>query len=331
MEPAAHDEVRARLRAGRISLVVGCVVLVGKLAAYAITGSAAVLSDALESIVNVVAAGFLLFSLTVAARPADRSHPYGHGKVEFLSAGAEGTLIAVAAILIVLEAARDLWRGPEVRRVDLGLLLVTTLTLVNVALGAYLLRVGRRTHSAALQADGHHVLTDVATSAGVVAGLAAVWLTGWTVLDPLVAIGVALNILRTGWALVRRAVAGLMDEADERLLGTIAEDLEKTREPWCIDVHGLRSWRSGDFHHVDLHVCVPRFFEAQRLHELDARLRRRVLDSVGRSGDVIVHFDPCLPRHCAGCAMPDCTVRATPFDARRAIDLRRATRRDDAP
>jgi cation diffusion facilitator family transporter len=331
MEAAHHDEMRARLRAGRVSLFVGCVVLAGKLAAFVITGSAAVLSDALESIVNVVAAALLLYSLIVAARPADRSHPYGHGKVEFFSMGVEGTLIAVAALLILVEAARDLWRGPKVERIDLGLILVTLLTLANAGLGLYLLRVGRRTHSFALQADGQHVLTDVATSVGVIVGLAAVWLTGWVVLDPLVAIGVALNILRTGWSLVRSAVAGLMDEADESILAAVAEELEKGRDPWCIDVHGLRAWRSGAFHHADLHVCVPRYFDAGRLHEIDTALKRRVLGAVARPGDVIVHFDPCLPRDCEGCAMEACAVRTTLFDARRPIDLERATRTDDTP
>jgi len=326
-----HDpaEIALRLRAGWISLVVGSFVFVGKLAAYGLTGSAAVLSDALESIVNVVAAALLLYSLVVAARPADRSHPYGHGKIEFFSAGVEGTLIAVAAALIAFEAGRDLWLGPHVKRIDLGLLLITVLTAANAGLGLYLIRVGRRTHSLALQADGHHVMTDVVTSAAVVVGLGAVWLTGWTILDPLVALAVALNILRTGWALLRSAVAGLMDEADDALLAGMAEALEKDREPWLIDAHGLRAWRSGGFHHADLHVAVPRYFDAERLHAIDAELTQRLLGASGRPGDAIVHFDPCRPRHCPGCAMPECPVRAAAFERRTPIDPERATREDE--
>jgi cation diffusion facilitator family transporter len=324
----SKEEIRARRRAGRVSLVVGGAIFAGKLAAYLLTGSTAVLSDALESIVNVVAAGLLLYSLTVAARPADPSHPYGHGKVEFFSAGVEGTLIAVAATLILIEAGRSLWFGPSLRRVDLGLALFTALTAMNGALGLYLLQVGRRTHSLALQADGHHVLTDVATSVGIVGGLFAVWLTGWSLLDPLVAIAVALNILRTGWALLRAAVGGLMDEADELLLRSMAQALEEKRAPWMIDVHSLRAWRSGAFQHVDLHVTVPRYYDAERLHQIDGKVTEKLLAAAGRAGDVIVHFDPCRPTECAGCALADCPVRSVPFLRREPLTLERAIRED---
>jgi cation diffusion facilitator family transporter len=329
MELDGRSEIRARLRAGQISLAAGVVIFAGKLVAYGLTGSAAVLSDALESIVNVVAAALLLYSLAVAARPADRAPPDGHGKVEFFSAGVEGTLIAVAAALILFEAGKDLWYGPHVERIDLGLLLVTLLTALNAGLGLYLVRVGRSTHSLALQADGRHVLTDVVTSVGVMAGLAGVWITGRAWIDPLVAIAVALNILRTGWTLLRSAIAGLMDEADERLLAEMSESIEKSRAPWCIDVHGLRAWRSGGFHHADLHLCVPRYFEADRLHEIDAELTRRLLAATGRPGDVIVHFDPCRPRHCPECTMAECAVRAAPFVSQAPIDFERATREDE--
>ena len=322
------EEIRARKRAGRVSLVVGSAVFAGKLAAYLLTGSAAVLSDALESIVNVVAAALLLYSLAVAARPADHSHPYGHGKVEFFSAGVEGTLIAVAATLILIEAGRSLWFGPDLRRVDLGLALFSALTAMNAGLGVYLLRVGQRTHSLALQADGQHVLTDVVTSVGVIAGLFAVQWTGWTVLDPLIAIAVALNILRTGWGLLRAAVGGLMDEADDELLGRMAQALEEKRPSWMIDVHSLRAWRSGAFQHVDLHVTVPRYYDAERLHRIDGEVTDQLLAAAGRAGDVIVHFDPCRPSECASCVVDACPVRATSFLRREPLTLERATRED---
>ena len=325
----SKEEIRARRRAGRVSLVVGSAILVGKLAAYLLTGSTAVLSDALESIVNVVAAVLLLYSLAVAARPADHSHPYGHGKVEFFSAGVEGTLIAVAATLVLIEAGRSLWFGPNLRRVDLGLLLFTGLTALNGGLGVYLLRIGRRTQSLALQADGHHVLADVATSLGIVAGLLAVRLTGWTLLDPLVAIAVALNILRTGWTLLRAAVGGLMDEADDELLRSMAQALDEKRAPWLIDVHSLRAWRSGAFQHVDLHVTVPRYYDAERLHRIDGEVTDQLLAGAGRSGDVIVHFDPCRPRECVGCVIADCPVRSAAFLRRQKLTLERTTREDE--
>jgi cation diffusion facilitator family transporter len=328
VSPAA-DDVTLRLRAGRLSLAVGIVVFVGKLGAFAFTGSTAVLSDALESVVNVVAAGLLLWSLAVAARPADSSHPYGHGKVEFFSAGVEGTLIGVAAALIGVEAVKELLAGPAIRNADLGLLLVTALTGLNAALGLYLVRVGRRTHSLSLQADGQHVLADVVTSVGVVVGLGAVWLTGWAYLDPLVAIAVALNILRTGFLLLRQAVGGLMDEADTEILVRMAEALEQARPPHWIDVHGMRSWRSGHVQHADLHMAVPRYFDADRLHQIDEEVSAILLAATGLPGDVIVHFDPCRPRQCPGCAMPACPVRSAPFEKREPFSLERVIRGDE--
>jgi cation diffusion facilitator family transporter len=326
---ATPPETAIRLRAGSIALVAGVAIFAGKLAAYFYTGSTAVLSDAMESVVNVVAAGLLLYSMAVAVRPADRDHPYGHGKVEFFSAGVEGTLIAVAALLILVEAVRALITGPEVRHIDAGLLMVSVLTGVNALLGVYLIRTGKRTRSLALVADGQHVLTDVVTSIGVLLGLAAVWLTGWSIFDPLVAIGVALNILRTGWKLLRRAVGGLMDEADEQLLTRMAGALEKERIPAWIDVHGMRAWGSGAVLHTDLHLAVPRYLDAERLHRIHEDVRRVILGATGMPGDVIVHFDPCRPRQCPSCTMPDCPIRERRFVSRRPIDAEAATRGDE--
>lgn len=326
---SSSHELGERRNAARLSLIGGAFVLLGKFAVYRLTGSAAVYSDALESVVNVAAAALLLYSMAVAARPADRDHPYGHGKVEFFSAGVEGTLIAIAATLILFEAARDLWRGPELQRLDLGLVLIAALAGVNAALGGYLIRVGRRTASLALVADGKHLLTDVVTSAGVVLGLLAVRLTGFGILDPLVAIAVALHIMRTGWVLAREAVSGLMDEADVATLDRIAGVIEDRRAPWWIDVHSLRAWRSGSASHVDLHLAVPRYFDAERLHRIGDELSGVVGQAIAGMTDAIVHFDPCRARQCPGCSVEDCPVRSKPFEAREPVTLERATRADE--
>src|SRR5512134_740333 len=322
-------ELRERARAGAVSLAVGVLVFAGKLAAWRATGSSAVLSDALESVVNVVAAALLLYALVVAARPADRDHPYGHGKVEFFSAGVEGALIAVAAVAIVYHAVLDLWHGPHLRRLDLGIAVSALLAAGNAALGAFLVRVGRRHGSAAIEADGHHVLTDVITTVGVIAGLGLVWLTGYPRLDPLVAIAVALSILATGWRLARSAVGGLMDEADAPLLASICAALERERDDAWIDVHSLRTFRSGAVQHSDLHLAVPRYYDADQLHEISERVREVILGATERPGDVIVHFDPCRPRQCPGCAVSPCPVRAAPFAGRAPIGLERALRGDE--
>jgi cation diffusion facilitator family transporter len=320
---------RTRVHAGRISLVAGTLICAGKFAVAGLTGSTALLSDAMESVVNIVAAALLLYTLVVAARPADRDHPYGHGKIEFFSAGVEGALIAVAALAIVYQAGVDLIRGPHLRRLDFGIAASAVLALANAALGSYLVRAGRSHGSEALVADGRHVLTDVITTVGVIVGLGAVALTGLPQLDPLVAIAVALSILHTGWRLLRSAVGGLMDEADPSLLAPICQALERSREDAWIDVHSLRSFRSGAVQHSDLHLAVPRYFDADQLHEISDRVREAVLAGTRLPGDVIVHFDPCRPRQCPICPVDPCPVREAAFVRRIPLTLERALRADE--
>lgn len=322
-EAAGHV---ARMRAGMLSLVVGVLLFGGKLFAWWITGSAAALSDALESIINVVAAGGLVSSLVVAAWPADETHPYGHGKVEFFSAGVEGSFIALAALAIFWEAIRALLHGPHVEHIDTGLLVLLGTALVNAGLGWHLVRVGRRHGSLALIADGRHVLTDVTTTAGVLAGLVAVRVTGLYVLDPLVAMAVAVNILLTGWRLVREAVGGLMDEADLPRLDLMVAALEAERAPEWIDVHTLRGWRSGRVQHVDMHLTVPRYLDVERAHAFGEAVGKIVSHATGLPTETIVHFDPCRPRHCHDCRVDPCPLRAAAFESREPLTLQRAIR-----
>jgi len=319
-----------RVRAGRLALVAGAAIFAGKIVAFLVTDSSAVFSDAMESVVNVVAAALLLYSLIVAARPPDPDHPYGHGKVEFFSAGFEGALIAFAALAILVEAVGELLRGPELRRLDAGLAILVVLAAANGGLGVHLVRTGQRTGSLALVADGRHVLTDVWTSVGVVAGLAVVRLTGWVVLDPLVAIAVAVNVLRQGVRLAREAVGGLMDEAPEELLATLAAALEARREAAWIDIHSLRAWRSGRLIHADVHVVVPRFFNVDAIHDLDGRVDHAVTTALEDPSEVIVHYDPCRPRLCPACEMVDCPIRTAEFEARFPWSLESATRVDES-
>lgn len=325
-ERGAHDA--ARLRAGGAAAAVAVAVFVVKLAAFGFTGSAAIFSDAMESVVNVVAAGMLVLSLVVAARPADSDHPYGHGKIEYFSAGIEGAMIAVAAALIMLQAGHALLAGRTPQRLDLGLALLVLAGAANAALGYWLLRVGRQARSPALVADARHALADVWTSAGVLVGLALVRVTGWNVLDPLLAFGVAGLVLREGWRLVRDAIHGLMDAADDTLLDAITGSLERARQPDWIDVHGLRAWRSGANLHVDLHLVVPCYRDAQALHAIHDRVESTVLAPASGAGDAIVHFDPCAPRYCPGCSVSPCPVRAGSYAARAVLDRTRATRTD---
>jgi cation diffusion facilitator family transporter len=325
---AAADDARVRLRAGLVSLVVSAVLLGAKYTAYRLTGSTAILSDALESIVNVVAAVFALGGLVFAGRPADRNHPYGHGKVEFFSAAFEGGLIAFAAVLILYEVAQSLVRGAEVHQLEAGLGIVLAAGLVNLLLGIFLLRTGRRHDSLTLVADGQHVLSDFWTSLGIVAGLLLVRVTGLAWLDPAVAGLVALNLMWTGVRLVRHAAGGLLDEEDTGLLDRLLEVLRRHVGQGVIRIHHLRAIRAGRFHHVDAHLVVPEFWSVDRAHELAEGLAAQVIREVGVEGELVFHTDPCHRIYCAMCDLGDCPVRRAPFQGRPELTLEEAVQPD---
>jgi cation diffusion facilitator family transporter len=307
---------------------VGALILLAKFQAYRMTGSTAILSDALESIVNVVAAVFALGGIVFAAQPADRNHPYGHGKIEFFSAAFEGGLIAFAAVLIVYEVVRALLYGVEVRALDTGLVIVMAAGLANLALGAYLVRTGRAFRSLALVADGQHVLADFWTSAGIVVGLLLVRLTGLWWLDPLIAAAVALNLMWTGYRLVRYAAGGLLDEEDTPLLSRLLAVLGGHMGQGVIRVHHLRAIRAGRFHHVDAHLVVPEFWPVDRAHELAESLAERVIADLGVEGELVFHTDPCHRAYCAMCDLDDCMVRREPFRGRPPLTLDEAVQPD---
>jgi len=327
-EIVTGGEERARRRAGFISLAVSVVLLAAKKQAYRLTGSTAILSDALESIVNVVAAVFAIGALIFAGRPADRNHPYGHGKMEFLSAAFEGGLIAFAALVILYEVVVGLTHGVELRALDLGLAIVLGAGLVNLALGYYLVRTGRRYGSLTLVADGRHVLADFYTSAGVVVGLLLVRLTGLVWLDPVVAAVVALNLMWTGARLIRQASAGLLDEEDPALLHRLLQVLQPHLGQGVIRVHHLRAIRAGRVNHVDAHLVVPEFWSVERSHELAEDLGERVMKELGAEGEMTLHTDPCHRIYCRMCDLDDCPVRREPFTGRPRLTLDEAVQPD---
>jgi cation diffusion facilitator family transporter len=310
------DHTRVRVRAGAVSLGVSVLLLAAKYQAYQITGSTAILSDALESIVNVVAALFALGGLVFAGRPADRNHPYGHGKIEFFSAAFEGGLIAFAAVLILYEVAQGLLHGVEVRHLDTGLAIVLGAGIVNLGLGWFLVRTGRRYESFALVADGQHVLSDFWTSAGIGLGLVMVRMTGLPWLDPVVAAVVALNLMWTGFRLVRHAAGGLLDEEDTALLHRLTEALGSQVGQGIIRIHHLRAMRAGRFHHVDAHLVVPEFWSVDRAHQLAEELAARVIRELGVQGELAFHTDPCHRAYCTMCDLEGCPVRREAFRAR---------------
>jgi cation diffusion facilitator family transporter len=313
-----QEDIATKKRAILISVVISTLLLAIKYTAYVFTGSSAVLSDALESIINVVASGFALFSIYLAAQPADENHPYGHGKIENFSAGFEGAMILLAGLLIVATSAPKFLKPPPIENIGFGTILVAGATAVNLVVGLFLVRQGKKTKSLAIEADGKHLLTDVWTSVGVVAGLFLVKLTGAFWLDPLVAVVLGLNILWQGWRLVRAAAGRLMDEADADLLNEIVEILKNARRPGLLRPHHLRASQFGSRCIVDVHLFMPRFWDLVHVHEEVDRVEDAVRSGFRGDADATIHVDPCRPQHCAACSLSECPVRTSPFVAEEA-------------
>lgn len=289
------SEIKLKKNAALISLVIGFMMFFGKLSAYFLTGSAAVLSDALESIVHIFATSFAYYSLLLSTKPPDKEHPYGHGKIEFFSAGFEGALIMVAAFSIIGYAVRDIIFGSEISQLDTGAVIITAASVINLLLGLYLIRTGKKTKSLVLIADGKHVLTDSITSFGAVAALLLVLWTGIKLFDPAIAIFLALNILWTGKNLIRESIGGLMNENDKKTLAEIKSVLEeeKKKNPDWIDIHRVRYWKSGDKYMVDFHLVVPHKLTISESHEtmeIMEGILRKLLHTT--KVELFIHFDP---------------------------------------
>ena len=323
MAPDA-DMLKSRFFAARLSLAVGVAMLLMKWTGYLMTGSASIYSDALESVVHVAATAFAWYSVQVSARPADSSHPYGHGKVEFFSAGFEDGLILLAALAIVAKAVTDIIAQPPLQQLGFGVGIVIVAGVINLALGWYLIRVGHRTHSLTIVADGKHVLTDSYTSLGVAVGLGLVMLTGNRLIDPIVALLIAGNIAVTAFRLMRESVRGLMDEQDLPFLTTVLNAFLARRKPGWIDVHRLRSWQSGEWRHVDCHVIFPWYWDIARAHEEEETMQAIMTAQLGDTVDVLVHRDPCGPGDCPFCDVLPCAERKAARIGARAFTIDRA-------
>jgi len=281
----------AMQNAARLAFITSLVLLLAKFAAYFLTGSKAVLSDAIESIINVVTAAFLMLSISVSSKPVDENHPYGHGKIESFSAGLEGGLIIIAAIIILVEAVPVFFTPQPPKNLGLGLYILGGAGIVNMVVGSYLLKAGRKYKSEALSADGR------------------LWL------DPFIACLVALNIIIPGVKLLTTSFKNLMNEADPELLERIVQGLNAIKKPGWLYPHKLRALRSGRYHHVDLHISLPHYWTLTQVHEAEQEITKALLDALGEEGDIMIHVDPCEPPYCPVCEVDDCSKRNTEFSS----------------
>lgn len=296
--------------------VLSIVLLAIKMFAYYLTHSISILTDALEGIVNVVAGFFGLYSLYLSAKPADADHPYGHGKIEFVSAAVEGVLIAVAAVFILIEAVIGLLEPVTIRQLDIGILLISGTAVANFIVGFIGVRAGIKNNSLALQASGRHLLSDTYTTLGILAGLVLIYLTGIVWIDSVVAMAVSLVILHTAFRIVRSSMAGIMDERDKALLNQVIATLDRNRSKNWIDLHNLRIIKYGSVLHIDCHLTVPWYLNVHEAHGEVDKLRSIMGKEFGQSIEFFIHSDGCLPVSCPVCIKDDCPVRYHSFQRR---------------
>jgi len=285
------DDLCAARFAMRLSLAVGVLMLAGKSIAYFVTGSAAILSDFAESVVHVIAVAFAAFSLRLSTKPAAPTFLYGYERITFFSAGFEGAMIIVAALWILFEAVEKWLAGLPLQHLGSGTILLVGAGLLNAWLGWYLLRVGKRSHSLILEADGKHVLTDSFTSFGVVAGLGLVMLTAWKPFDPLIAIAVALNILWSGGRLAWRSAVGLLDYSDPAVGKQIREKLDGICEELGLHYHGVRYRTTGYRQIIEVHLLFPHDTPVGEAHRLATALEEKLPALLGLPAEVITHLE----------------------------------------
>ena len=298
----------------QLSLLVSSLLCAGKFAAWYMTHSLVILSDALESIINIVASAFAWYSIYLSNKPRDTEHPYGHGKIEFFSIGFEGAMILIAGIGIVIQAVLFFIYPSSLHQIGLGLWLTLAGGVANFLLGYYVMYNGKKLNSLTLTGNGKHILSDSYTSLGVFIALILILFTGYNWIDPIASVIAALIIIYTGFQLVRKSVRGLMDEVDMKVVDELAEILNKHRTAVWIDMHNMRVQRFGNFYHVDCHVTLPYYLSLEEVH-LQIKSIEELVNMNFKKGTIefFIHTDPCVESSCLHCMLADCSVRRKPF------------------
>lgn len=304
---------KEKLRLIIISFIVSILLLVLKFYTFYLTNSKAILTDALESIVNVVASGFAIYSIYLSALPKDKNHPYGHGKIEFFSAGIEGVLILLAGVFIIVQSVYALIFPEPLGLLPFGMALICLSGVINGGLGYLLTKKGKEYNSLTLEADGKHILTDAASSFVLLLGIAVIYFTGYFFLDSIFSILFSLYIISNGYVLVRKSVAGLMDESSPKAITATVKILNRHRKDNWIDVHNMRVQQYGGDRHIDLHLTLPYYYDLRKVHNEVHEVEKALEDGLPGHVEVFVHADPCLPEKCCHyCQVKSCSVRKFP-------------------
>lgn len=292
---------------------VGIILFVAKIIAWKLTDSDSVFSDAMESIVNIISAFMGLYSLYLAAKPKDEDHPYGHGKVEFVTSGIEGSLIIIAGIMIIYEGSNSLLTGKIISKIDWGIFIIAATAIINYILGYISIQKGKKVNSIVLVASGKHLQSDTLTTLGVVISLIIVYFTGIYWIDSAVALLFGGYIIFVGYKIVRKALSGIMDEQDPELLNNIIQLLEENRRKEWIDIHNMKIQQFGSSLHIDAHITLPYYYSLREAHNEMENVILLLAKNTERTVEFNFHMDDCKPISCAVCQIMECPVRKQPF------------------
>lgn len=319
-----------KIKVQRYIVTVSILLLIGKFVAFFITNSVGILTDALESIVNVIAGLISLYSIWFAAKPRDDDHPFGHGKVELISASVEGILIFIAGLAIIYEGVRRLFIPSLIEKLDIGIIVVALAGLVNYIMGWYSIRVGKRYDSIALRAGGKHLQSDTYSSIGLVLGLLLLYWTKIAWIDSLLALIFGAIIVFTGVNILRRTVANLMDKADTKILRTMLNEVVVHRKDDWVDIHNMKVLKYGNAYFVDCDLTLPWYYTIREGHavcvELGGVIAAKFADHIRLS----VHTDACSVSQCPNCMLMDCKYRQHSFVERKEFTLPDITKDEDS-
>jgi cation diffusion facilitator family transporter len=308
---ATPDKIKQRVQ----TLVVTCgiILMTGKFTAYFLTNSVGILTDAMESIVNVAAGLISLYAIRKAAKPKDDDHPFGHGKIELISASIEGILIFLAGGVIVYEGIQRLFAPSTIEKLDVGIIVIAVAGLVNYILGWYSIQQGRKYDSIALVAGGKHLQSDTYSTIGLVTGLVILYFTGLAWIDSALAIIFGGIIAFTGIGILRKTINNLIDTADVEALEKISVSISENRKADWIDIHNLKVLKYGSDYFIDCDLTLPWYYNISEGHQSCEELRACILNLFPQDALVSIHLDPCLEKYCSVCQIKDCKYRKEPF------------------
>ena len=322
-----EDLIKQKVQGWIVSM--SLLILIGKFIAFFLTNSVGILTDAMESIVNVIAGLISFLSLRYAARPKDKGHPFGHGKIELISASIEGLLIMIAGGMIIYEGIRRLFEPATIGKLDIGIAVVAVAGLINYAMGWYSIKMGKKYDSIALVAGGKHLQSDTYSTIGLVIGLVLLYFTGLGWIDSALALIFGSIIVVTGILILRKTIANLMDKADGEVLRKMLEVISAVRKPEWIDVHNMKVIKYGSYLFVDCDLTLPWFYNISEGHDACEELRGLLSSKYSDRLLVTIHSDPCLEKHCEHCLMADCKYRKTQYIAALNLTLEELTASDE--